>query len=80
MSEPHLPCLHGHKLTELMPVPGAELVGPLPTELQTTIVYSAGVPANAKQPDGAKALLKFFASPEAAAVIKARGLQPVRVD
>jgi molybdate transport system substrate-binding protein len=68
------------QLTELMPVPGAELVGPLPAELQTTIVYSAGIPRNAKQPDTAKALLKFFGSPAAAAVIKARGLQPVLVD
>jgi molybdate transport system substrate-binding protein len=68
------------QLTELMPVPGAELVGPLPAELQTRIVYSAGVPASAKEPDAAKALLKFFGSPAAAAVIKARGLQPVLVD
>jgi molybdate transport system substrate-binding protein len=68
------------QLTELMPVPGAELIGPLPAELQTTIVYSAGVPLNAKQPDTARALLKFFGSPAAAAVIKARGLQPVLAD
>jgi molybdate transport system substrate-binding protein len=68
------------QLTELMPVPGAELVGPLPAEMQITIVYSAGVPASAKQPDAAKALLKFFGSPAVAAVIKARGLQPVLVD
>jgi len=64
------------QLTELMPVPGIEVVGPLPAELQARIVYAAGVPAGAKQPDAARALLKFLASPEAAPVIKAKGLQP----
>ena len=64
------------QLTELMPVPGIELVGPLPPELQDRILYSAGIPTSARQPDAARTLIKFFASPEAAPVIKAKGLQP----
>jgi molybdate transport system substrate-binding protein len=64
------------QVTELMPVDGIDLVGPLPAELQTKIFYSAGVPISAKQPEAAKALVQFFASPVAAPVIKAKGLQP----
>jgi molybdate transport system substrate-binding protein len=39
-------------------------------------LYSAGIPISAKQPDAAKALIKFLASPAAAPVIKAKGLEP----
>jgi molybdate transport system substrate-binding protein len=64
------------QVTELMPVVGVDVVGPLPAELQTKILYSAGIPVSAKQPEAAQALIKFFASPVAAPVIKARGLAP----
>ena len=43
---------------------------------ETRILHSAGIPIGAKQPDAAKALIKFFASPAAAPVIKAKGLEP----
>jgi molybdate transport system substrate-binding protein len=65
------------QVTELMPVVGVDVVGPLPAELQTKILYSAGIPVGAKQPEAAQALIKFFASPVAAPVIKARGLTPI---
>jgi molybdate transport system substrate-binding protein len=64
------------QVTELMPVAGVEVVGPLPAELQTKILYSAGIPVGAKQSEAAKALIKFFGSPAAAPVIKAKGLAP----
>jgi molybdate transport system substrate-binding protein len=64
------------QVTELMPVAGVDLVGPLPAELQAKILYSAGIPVGAKQPEAARALIKFFASPAAAPVIKAKGLAP----
>jgi molybdate transport system substrate-binding protein len=64
------------QVTELMPVAGIDVVGPLPAELQTRILYSAGIPISAKQPDAAKALINFLASPAAAPVIKAKGLEP----
>jgi molybdate transport system substrate-binding protein len=65
-----------HLVTELMPVEGIDVVGSLPAELQAKIVFSAGVPISAKQPEAAKALIHFFALPAAAPVIKAKGLQP----
>jgi molybdate transport system substrate-binding protein len=64
------------QLTELLAVPGIDLVGPLPADLQTKIVYAAGIPVSAKHSDAAKALLNFFASPAAVLVIKAKGLEP----
>jgi molybdate transport system substrate-binding protein len=64
------------QVTELMPVEGVDVVGPLPAELQARILYAAGIPVGAKQPEAAKALIKFFASPAAAPVIKAKGLGP----
>jgi molybdate transport system substrate-binding protein len=64
------------QVTELMPVPGVDVVGPLPAELQTRIFYSAGIPAGAKQTEAAKQLIRFFVSPEAAPTVRAKGLQP----
>ena len=57
-------------------VPGAELVGPLPSELQSYINFAAGVSATAKEPNAAQALIKFLTSPAAAPVLKAKGMEP----
>jgi molybdate transport system substrate-binding protein len=62
--------------TVLLSVGGVELVGPFPPELQSYIVFTTGVGAAAKQPDAAKALIRYLTSPDAAAVIKAKGLEP----
>ena len=56
---------------------GVQVVGLLPGELQSWFVNTAGVSAAAKQPDAAKALIKYLGTPEAAAVIKARGMEPL---
>ncbi len=64
------------QLTELMPVKGVELVGPLPPDLQAKIVFSAAIPSGAKQADAAKGLMAYFEFPEAARVIREKGLQP----
>ena len=59
-----------------MPVAGIEIVGPLPGDLQETIVFSAAIMASAKQTEAGKALLDFLRTPEAAAAIKAKGMEP----
>jgi molybdate transport system substrate-binding protein len=64
------------QVAELMPIPGIDLVGPLPADLQKIIVYMAAIPAKAKDPDGAKALAKFFSSEAAVAVMKQKGMNP----
>ena len=63
-------------ISEIVSVPGAELLGPLPAELQAMNVISAGIVTTASEPDAARVLLKFLTSPAAAAVIKATGMEP----
>ncbi len=64
------------QISEILPYAGAELVGPLPPDIQLYTVFSAGTGANGSAPDAAKALIKFLTSPDAARVIKAKGLEP----
>ena len=61
-------------VSELLSNPELEVIGMLPPELQLITVYSAGISTNAKEPDAARALVRFLATPEAAAVYKAKGL------
>jgi molybdate transport system substrate-binding protein len=64
-------------ISELMEVAGIEVVGPLPSDLQSPdLVYMAGSPAVAEQPLAAKALIDFLAAPAAAPVYKAKGMVP----
>src|SRR5271169_3603399 len=64
-------------ISELIEVEGIDVVGPLPAELQSPdLVYVAGAPDVSQQPIAAKALIDFLADPKAAAVYKAKGLQP----
>jgi molybdate transport system substrate-binding protein len=56
--------------------PGLELAGPFPSELQNYLRFAAGSGTGAKQPEGAAALIRFLTSPAAAAVIKAKGMEP----
>jgi molybdate transport system substrate-binding protein len=65
------------QISELLPVPGIDYVGPLPPEVQKVTVFSAGVAVGAEQPDAARALIKFLASPAAVGAIKKSGLEPV---
>jgi molybdate transport system substrate-binding protein len=53
-----------------------EIVGPLPGDLQDTVVFSAVIMAGAKDAASSKALVNFLRTPEAATVIKAKGLEP----
>jgi molybdate transport system substrate-binding protein len=61
----------------LLSAKGVQFVGLLPAELQNWFVNTAGVSATAKQPDAAKALIRHLTTPEAAAVIKAKGMEPL---
>jgi molybdate transport system substrate-binding protein len=60
----------------LLATKGVQLVGLLPAELQYSFVNTAGVSAAAKRPDAARALIKHLTTPEAAAVIRAKGMEP----
>ena len=71
-----------HIISELLPVPGIDVVGPLPDEIERIAplgrraVFSAGVVVGAKELDAGSALIKFLASPAAAPVIIRNGLEP----
>jgi len=53
------------------------VVGSLPAEVQRYTVFSGGIATNAKNPDGAEALIRFLSSPDAAAAIERTGLEPI---
>jgi len=64
------------QVSELLPIPGIEIVGPLPAAIQRVTTFSAGIGARAEQPEPGQALIRFLASPAAHAVIRAAGLDP----
>ena len=64
------------QVSELLPVPGIDFIGPLPAEVQQITVFSAGLHANAKEPDAAKTFVTFLAAPAAVPVIKKTGMEP----
>jgi molybdate transport system substrate-binding protein len=65
------------QVSELLPVPGIDYVGPLPPEVQKITVFSAGIVVGAREPDGARALIKFLASASVAPTVAKTGLEPV---
>jgi molybdate transport system substrate-binding protein len=64
------------QISEILSVAGAELAGPLPPELQVYTGFPAAVSATSREPQVAKALLDFLRTPAAAAVIRAKGMEP----
>jgi molybdate transport system substrate-binding protein len=65
------------QISELKPIAGIDLLGPLPSELQQDTIYSAGIVAKSQQPIAALALLQFLASPAASPAIEASGMEPI---
>src|SRR5262245_13845705 len=63
-------------ITQILTTTGVDLVGPLPPEIQSYIVFTAGVSANSKVPGAAEDLIKFLNGPIATPVIKAQGMEP----
>jgi molybdate transport system substrate-binding protein len=61
-----------------MQEPGIDVLGPLPKEISPPTVLVGFLSAHAKNPTGARALLEYLSSSEAAAVYKAQGMQPGR--
>lgn len=64
-----------HQISEIVPVKGAVLVGPLPADVQNFTTYSAGLGAAAKDAAAAKALIQFMAGPATDPILKTRGMQ-----
>ena len=62
-------------VSEILPVKGVELVGPVPKELQSYVSFRGGISANTKNAEASRAVVKFFTSSKSAAAYKARGLE-----
>jgi molybdate transport system substrate-binding protein len=62
------------QLSELMNLAGIQVLGPLPDAIQSLTVFSGGVSANSAAPDAAAALLRYLASPQAAALKQQHGM------
>lgn len=62
-----------HQMTEMLPVPGVTIVGPLPASLQKTTVYTAAVMKGARNPAEARALLDYLVSPDGRRYFLERG-------
>jgi molybdate transport system substrate-binding protein len=63
-------------VSEILPMPGVEFVGPLPAQLQSYISFAAGVSTKAANAEAGKALIKFLNSPAAAPAFKPKGMEP----
>src|ERR1700674_3660027 len=64
------------QISELRPVKGIDIVGPLPPGAQKVTIFAAGIPATSMHPEAAKALIQWLASPVAYPAIKKSGLEP----
>jgi molybdate transport system substrate-binding protein len=65
------------QISELKPVSGIDIIGPLPDDLQKITVFSAGIATVSKEPDAGRALIKFLASSAASATLVKSGLEPI---
>ena len=64
------------QVSELLPVAGIDLIGPLPADIQEITTFSGGVHASATEPEAARELLAFLTLPDAAPVIRKAGMEP----
>ena len=64
-----------HQISEIVPVKGVTLTGPLPAEIQNSTVYAGGIGAAAKDGAAAKALVAFLAGPAIDPILKSKGMQ-----
>ncbi len=64
-----------HQISEILAVPGATLVGPIPAEIQNYTLYAGSVSASAANPGAARALLDALAGAGARAVLQSRGME-----
>jgi molybdate transport system substrate-binding protein len=65
-----------HQISEIVPVKGVTLVGPLPKEIQNVTTYAAGIVATSSNKNAAAALIKALSGPAAAQVLRSKGMDP----
>jgi len=65
-----------HQISEIVPVKGVTLVGPLPKDIQNVTTYAAVVVASSANKEAAAALIKALSGPAAAQVLRSKGMDP----
>lgn len=65
------------QISELLPVPGITIVGPIPDAVQRMTIFSAGIAASARAPAAARSLVAYLASSNAWPTIRLTGLEPI---
>lgn len=68
-----------HQISEIVPVKGVVLVGPLPKEIQKITTYAGGIGVNSTNKDAAVALLNALRGPEATQVLRSKGMEPAPI-
>jgi molybdate transport system substrate-binding protein len=63
------------QMSELLPVAGVTIAGPLPAEIQNYTVYAGAVSATAAQADAARQLLEALRAPEMEALLRGKGME-----
>jgi len=63
-------------ITQILTTPGVELVGPLPPEIQSYVVFTGAIATTSRAPEAARELMKFLTGATAAPVIRAQGMEP----
>ena len=66
------------QMSELKPVKGIDLLGPIPSDIQKVTTFTAGLATSAKEREAGEALIKFLSAPEAAGAIRRSGMEPVK--
>lgn len=62
------------QLSELLPLEGIDILGPMPADIQSITTFSGGVAVTSQRPDAVRALLAFMASPQATPVKQRNGM------
>ncbi len=65
-----------HQISEIVPVKGVTLVGPLPRDIQNYTTYAAGISGAPGDAEGAEALVKFLTGPRTGELLKQKGMEP----
>jgi len=65
-----------HQMSEIVSQPGVSLVGPLPAPIQNYTTYAVGLAADTRQGEAARAFIRLLTGPEAAAVLRTKGMEP----
>jgi molybdate transport system substrate-binding protein len=65
------------QISELLPIDGITIVGPLPPEVQRVTVFSAGIAAGSRHPAAARDLVRFLVSPAASSTVAKSGMEPI---